>query len=53
MNSELFTPREIHHSFDNLEFTLPYESIGTYSGDFDKIEIYLEPWDTSIFLEKE
>ena len=52
-NSELFAPKEIHYSFDNLEFTLPYESIGTYSGDFDKIEIYLEPWDTSIFLEKE
>lgn len=52
-DQRLFAPKEIHYSFDNTKFTLPYDCIGTYSGDFEKIEIYLQPWDTSIFLEKD
>lgn len=51
VNSELFAPNYLETN--DIDYKLPYDDIGTYSGDFDKIEIYLEPWDTSIFLEKE
>ena len=52
-DQRLIAPKEIQYSFDNTKFTLPYDCIGTYSGEFDKIEIYLQPWDLTMFLEKE
>lgn len=49
--SEFFAPTQIEYS--EREFVMPYDDIGTFSGDFEKIEIYLEPFDTTIDLVRE
>lgn len=51
INENIYMPEWIET--DNINYRLPYKDFGTYSGDFEKIEIYLQPWDSTMFLEKE
>ena len=50
-NSELFAPLTIEYT--DKEFIMPYDDIGTFSGDIEKIELYLEPFDETITLIKD
>ena len=51
INGKFYLPEWIET--DNINYKLPYKDFGLYSGNFDKLEIYLQPWDATMYLEKE